>query len=212
MTFPLLSDKIYAKNGGVNDKSTFKLSLYKRDARMKAYLIDSSSFLKGRLKDTIYLLEGYNIETAIFYGRIWNSSKAVNYSYSKDVLTLQTLPVFTDYQIKLITNWDTVQIRKEEKGNGNWLDNNLLINGIRCYKKGGTWQIDEIYFKNFFNPKRDTKVEESHEIDHFQSKHHSGARMRRRAVCERLLVPILVPRSLKIICIAVPEITMGYPD
>jgi hypothetical protein len=171
MTFPLLSDKIYAKNGGVNDKSTFKLSTYKRDARMKAYLTDSSSFLKGRLKDTIYLLEGYNIETAVFYGRIWNSSKAVNYNYSKNILTLQKPSVFTNYQIKLITSWDTVQIRKEEKGNGNWLDNNLLINGIRCYKKGSNWKIEEIYFKNFFNSKRDTKVVEPHEISHFQSNH-----------------------------------------
>jgi hypothetical protein len=155
MTFPFLSEKIYTKNGGANDKSTFKLSSFKRDARMKAYLIDSLSFLKGNLKDTIYLLEGYNMETATFYGRIWNENHEVNYSYSRGAFTLQEQSVFTDYQIKLVTNWDTVQIRKEEKTNGNWLDNNLLINGIRCYKSGNNWEIDEIYFKNFLNSKRD---------------------------------------------------------
>jgi hypothetical protein len=158
MTFPLLSEKIYKKNGGLNDKSTFKLSSYKRDARMKAYLIDSSSFLKRTLKDTLYMLEGYNIETATFYGRIWNKKNEVSYSYIRGAFVLEKYSVFTDYQIKLITNWDSVQIRKEEKINGNWLDNNLLINGIRCYQKGNSWGIDEISFKNFFNSKRDSKV------------------------------------------------------
>jgi hypothetical protein len=171
MTFPLLSEKIYTQNGGINDKSTFKLSAYKRDARMKAYLKDSSSFLKGNLKDTLYILEGYNIETAIFYGSIWNKENKVNYSYSKGIIALQHQQIFTDYQIKLVTNWDTVQIKKEEIDNSNWLDNNLLINGIRCYKKGNAWKIDEFYFKNFYNSKRDDKIIERHEAGHLQSNH-----------------------------------------
>jgi len=158
MTFPLLSERIYKKNGGLNDKSTFKLSSYDRDARMKAYLMDSTSFLKGNLKDTLYLLEGYNMEISTFYGKIWNRNHEINYSYSKGTITLQKQSVFTDYQVKLITNWDTVQIRKEEKDNGNWLDNNLLLNAFRCYKNGSNWKIDEVYFKDFFNSKRDSKV------------------------------------------------------
>jgi hypothetical protein len=157
ITFPMLSEKIYAKNGGVNDKSTFKLSSYKRDARMQAYLKDSSSFLKGDLTDTVYILEGYNIEIATFYGRIWNKSHVLNYSCSKGVFMLQKESVFTDYQIKLTTDWNTIQIRKEEKNNGNWLGNNLLMNGIRCYKQGSKWRIEEVCFKNFFDPKRDNK-------------------------------------------------------
>ncbi len=155
MTFPLLSKKIYDKNRGINDKSTFKLSSYKKDVRMKVFLLDSSTFLKEPLKDTLYILEGYNIETATFYERIWNRNHQISYSYLKGTVTLQKQSIFTDYQVKLITNWDTVQIRKEERINGNWIDNNLLINSIRCYKVGSSWQIDEITFKNFFNSKRD---------------------------------------------------------
>jgi hypothetical protein len=171
MTFPLLSEKIYKINGGVNDKSTFKLSSSKRDARMKAYLTDSSSLLKVNLKDTLYILEGFNMEISTFYGRIWNENHEVNYSYSKGTIALQKQSVFTDYQIKLMTNWDTTQIRKEEKDNGNWLDNNLLINGIRCYKKGNNWKIDEVYFKDFFNYKRDNKGSKPSEASRLQSNH-----------------------------------------
>jgi hypothetical protein len=154
-TFPVLSEKIYKIKGGVNDKSTFKLSSYKRDARMKAYLMDSSSFLRGNLKDTLYILEAYNLETSMFYGRIWSENHAVNYSYSIGVFTFKKQSVFTDYQIKIVTNWDTVQIRKEERDNGNWLDNDLLISAVRCSQKGGNWKIDEVYFRDFFNSKRD---------------------------------------------------------
>jgi len=170
MTFPLLSEKIYRKNGGVNDKSTFKLNSYQKDARMKAFLLDSAAFLKGRLKDTLYILEGYNIETGTFYEKIWNTNHQVSYSYLQGNVTLQQQSVFSEYQVKLIADWDTVQIRKEEKNNGNWFDNNLLINGIRCYKVGSSWQIDEIAFKNFFNAKRDNDIEK-HESGHLQSNH-----------------------------------------
>ena len=171
MNFALLSKKLYRKNGDENDKSTFKLSSYKKDARIKSFLLDSSDFLKKQLKDTLYILEGYNIETATLYERIWNANHQISYSYLRGAVTPQKQSVFTDYQVKLITQWDTVQIRKEEKINGNWLDNNLLINGIRCYKFGGSWKIDVIAFKNFFNSKRDNSNIENNESGHRQPNH-----------------------------------------
>lgn len=125
-----------------------------RDARMKVYQNDSASFLKGKI-DTLYLMEGYNIETGTFYGTIWDKKNRISYNYYKANLVLQKQSTFTDYQVQLITRWDTATRKKEEKINGNWLDNNLQINALRCYKKGKDWQIDEIYFKNFYDPKRD---------------------------------------------------------
>ena|ERR1700761_9182243 len=151
--FLALSNKIYTKNGGLSDKSNFKLNDYKKDARMKVYKLSSSFFLKNKI-DTLYFLEGYNIETATFNGTIWNKNNSISYNYNKGKLAIQH-SVFTDYQIQLITRWDTITIKKEEKINGNWLDNNLYINALRCYKKGKDWQIDEVYFKNFYDPKRD---------------------------------------------------------
>ena len=154
LTFPILSKKIYTRNGGVNDKSTFKLNYYEKDARMKIYLQDSASFLKGKI-DTVFLLEGYNIETATFYETIWNKWSSVSCSYYKGNIALRKQPLFTNYQIQLITHWDTSVIRREEKANGNWFDNNMQISGLRCYKKGKTWHIDEIFFKDFYKSRRD---------------------------------------------------------
>ncbi len=153
--FLILSEKIYQIYGGVHDKSTFKLSYHQKEARMKAYLLDSSSFLKENLKDTLYIMEGYNIETGRFYGKIWNKNHQLSFSHLKGSVTLSQKSVFSDYQVKLISNWDTVQIRKEEKINGNWFDNNTLMSGYRCFRQGNDWQIEKIYFRDFFDPKRD---------------------------------------------------------
>lgn len=154
VSFPSLSEKIYKKSGGHNDKSIFKLNIYKRDARDKIYLKDSASFLQGKI-DTLYLMEGYNIETGTLYGTIWNKTDSISYSYFRGELTIQNRSIFTNYQISLVTKWDIATIRKEEGINGDWLDNNLQINALKCYKVGKDWRIDEISFKNFYDPKRD---------------------------------------------------------
>jgi hypothetical protein len=153
-TFLTISSKINKKNGGANDKSIFHLNSHKNKARMKAYALDTTSLLKGEI-DTLYFLEGYNLETATFYGTIWNKRKSINYSYFKENLSFLNRSMFSDYQIKLVTAWDTSGIRQEEKVNGNWLDNNLQINATRTVKNRNDWKIDEIYFKDFFDSNRD---------------------------------------------------------
>lgn len=100
--FPALSNKIYDKNGGPNDRSPFKLNTFKRDARMKVYETDNASFLKGKI-DTLYLLEEYNIETANFYGTIWDKINSVSYNYFKDNLVFQNQSVF--YQLSNKVNY-----------------------------------------------------------------------------------------------------------
>ncbi len=152
VSFLSLSEKIYEKNR--SQRSVFKLNSYERDARKKIYSSDSASFLRGKI-DTLYLLEGYNIETGTFYGTIWDKENSISYSYFREKLEVKSRPVFTDYQILSVTKWDVPAIRKEENINGNWLDNNLQINAFRCYKVGKRWRIEDISFKNFYNPKRD---------------------------------------------------------
>lgn len=93
ISFPVLSDKIYNKNGGENDKSTFKLSRGKSEARKKVYLDAHASFLKGNI-DTLFIFEGYNMETGIFYGTIWNKEDKVNYSFFKGEISFQEKSVF----------------------------------------------------------------------------------------------------------------------
>ncbi|MFN0290100.1 hypothetical protein [Pedobacter helvus] len=152
VSFLSLSEKIYEKNG--SQQSVFKLNRYKRDARKKIYSNEGASFLRGKI-DTLYLLEGYNIETGTFYCTIWDKENSISYSYFREKLEVQSRSVFTEHQILLVTRWDVPAIRKEEDVNGNWLDNNLQINAFRCYKEGRDWRVEEISFKNFYDPKRD---------------------------------------------------------
>jgi len=153
-SFQLLSDKIYLINGGDKDKSTFKISSMQRDARRYAFLADSTGFLRSNISDTLYILEAYHIENGIVHGRIWNHNNAISYSYGKDQKQMTKETVFSNYEVELISRWDTLQIRNEEKKTNEWLDNSLLLNGSRCYKKGDGWMIDMIYFKDFFNVNR----------------------------------------------------------
>ena len=152
VSFLSLSKKIY-KNSA-SHQPVFELNNYKRDARRKIYSNNGASFLRRKI-DTLYLLDGYNIETGTFYGTIWNKENSISYSYFREKLEVQSLSVFTDQQILLVTRWDVPAIRKEEDINGNWLDNNLQINALKCYRSGKDWQIEEISFKNFYDPKRD---------------------------------------------------------
>lgn len=130
-----------------------KRNKYKIDARFKLYQTDSAYFLHEKI-DTLFILEGHNFETASYYGLIWDKKNKISYNYFlKNLQPVQER--VSDYQIKLITNWDTTNIRKEEKINGNWFDNYTLMTGYRCVRQGNDWQIDKIYFKDFFDPKRD---------------------------------------------------------
>ena len=151
-SFLSLSEKIYEKNR--SRESVFKLNKYNRDARKKIYSDNAASFLRGEI-DTLYLLEGYNIETGTFYGTILDKENGISYSYFREKLEVLSRSVFTDRQILLVSTWDVPAIRKEEDVNGNWLDNNLQINALRCYKVGKDWHIEEISFKNFYDPQRD---------------------------------------------------------
>ncbi|WP_343531978.1 hypothetical protein [Pedobacter sp.] len=152
ISFPSLSEKIYKKNGGRNDKSTFKLNAHKRDARDRVYLKDSASFLRNTI-DTLYIMEGYNIENGTLHGTIWNKNNSISYSYFRGKLEIQNQSVFSDYQILLVTKWDVPTIRKEEEINGIWFDS-LQITASKCYREGKDWRIDEISFNDFYNPKR----------------------------------------------------------
>lgn len=95
------------------------------------------------------------VKTGTLYSTIWNKKDSISYSYFRGELTIKNRSIFTDYQISLVKKWDIATIRKEEGVNGNWLDNNLQINALKCYKVGKNWRVDEISFKNFCDPKRD---------------------------------------------------------
>lgn len=151
LNFSNISRKIYEKNSGDSDISTFKIGTLMNDAREKVK--DEVTFLRRPITDTLYLIEAYDIETGTVFGEVWDLHNSIKYSYFNEKLELNT-PVFTRYTHYLIEKWDTVGIQKEENINGN-LSNRLLMTGTRCYKVAGSIKVDQIFFKEFFDLNRD---------------------------------------------------------
>ena len=60
-------------------------------------------------------MEKYEIEDASYYGTIWTKSDTVNYSLFANEIKLSDKVSFTNKAISLISFWDTVSIRNEER-------------------------------------------------------------------------------------------------
>lgn len=152
VNFITLSNVIY-KNAIHSGEKSFKIAEYKQNGRSKMYRRNKQSFLHGIL-DTIIIVERYNAETASLSGTIFSNKDKINYSYDNKDLALLKESMFTRYQLNLLAKWDTVAIREEERKNEIAFGGNI-ISANRCVVQNGRWVIKEIYFKDFFNLKRD---------------------------------------------------------
>lgn len=82
--------------------------------RGKLFGMKEAGFLKAEF-DTLILLEKYSIESGAYYGKIWTKHDSISYSYSNDVFNFTNENLFTNYTCFLISKWDTVGIREQER-------------------------------------------------------------------------------------------------
>lgn len=153
VSFLDLSKEIYNKHNGHLEKNPFKINAYKQEARNAAYNKSKKSFIYEPL-DTLFVIDTYNVETASISGTILGNKNHINYLYDRQGLALLKESSFTKYQLKLVSEWDTISIRKEEKRNEIPFGGGI-INANRCFIRNGKWVIEYINFKDFFNLKRD---------------------------------------------------------
>ncbi|SHE76836.1 hypothetical protein [Pedobacter caeni] len=153
LNFPVISNEMYLRQGRVKDKTPVTVELLKLKARTKVYKTSQAEFLKKEM-DTLFLLESYDPQYASVNATITDRKNRISYKYVKNKLILLERSAFTDYEIKLVLKWDTLEIRKESKLNGNLLGG-TIVNASRCYRKDGNWVIENIYFSDFFDLKRD---------------------------------------------------------
>jgi len=153
ISFPALSKEIYKRHSGPNENKSLSLSAYKRNARNEAFNKRKSSFLYGAL-DTLFIMESYNIETAVISGTIFSNKGQINYSYDRKGITFLKESSYTNYELKLVAKWDTVSIRKEEKLHAVLFGGNIIY-ASKCFINNGIWVVEDIYFKDFFDLKRD---------------------------------------------------------
>ena len=103
--------------------------------------------------DTIFILEMYEIQGNMLV-TIWNRNKTLSYTNERGDFESKNEPLFTKYMMKLVSEWDIPEIRKEEETNSNILPSELIYATKIVFKKG-KYQMDCIHFKEFFNIDRD---------------------------------------------------------
>jgi hypothetical protein len=148
--FLSVSKKIYLDRDKLKNMPPFNIDSLFRLAREKAH--NKADFLKNTLPDTLYFLEAYTLENRLIDGRIFGGGKKIDYEYHNGSLIIPEKLAFTAYQIQLVSIWDTARIREAEKKP---LLDSRILKGTRSIVKGGDVKIDEIWFNDFFDPKRD---------------------------------------------------------
>ncbi len=105
--------------------------------------------------DTIFILEMYGVQGNMLV-TIWNKNKTLSCTNEQGDFECKNEPLFTKYMMKLVSEWNIPEIRKEEETNSNILPNELIYATKIVFKKG-KYQIDCIHFKEFFNLDRDSR-------------------------------------------------------
>ena len=153
--FLVLSNKIdhlKINDGRTQNEKIIKLG---KKARSKAYLSDSVLFIRQPIRDSLFIIEGYNYTSGVLFGDIFDKTHKVSYRFSKGELQFGGTSL-TKFQMEIVKKWDTTMIKHEEGTHG-LIDNQLIYKAMRCYKKNNDWQIDTISFEDFFDFKRDNR-------------------------------------------------------
>ena len=104
--------------------------------------------------DTVYILEMYGIQGEVLV-TIWNKNKTLSYTNERGYFETKNEPLFTKYMVKLVSEWNITELKKEEEMNSDMLPRDLIYATKIVFNKG-KYHIDCIHFKDFFNPKRDS--------------------------------------------------------
>lgn len=102
------------------------------------------SIFSGRI-DTVYFMEKYEIEDASYYGIIWTKTDTVSYSLFANNIKLDTKKPFTDKAISLISTWDIITIRNEER---KYTNSSIIVYVARANVAGNKYQIDTLKMKD----------------------------------------------------------------
>lgn len=111
-----------------------------------------SKFEYDKKSDTIYTLEINGVQGEVMF-TFWNKRDTLSYAYESDFLP-NNKSLFTKYMMKLVSEWNISEIRKEEEINGGILPNDMIY-ACRIIFNGKKHKIDCIYFNDFFDGKRD---------------------------------------------------------
>jgi len=125
---------------------------------------DCFNHLNIEKNDTLFLLENENdYSSPMITLTLWNKSDTLTFDSNncyyntpnggKNVIESNEIG-FTKYMMKLVSEWNVEEIKKEDKLNGASLPQYWVI-ATRIIINGKKYKIDLIRFKDFFNIQRD---------------------------------------------------------
>lgn len=102
--------------------------------------------------DTVYMLEMNGIQGNVLI-TLWNKNDTVSYTNENGALEKNKEPLFSEYMMTLVTEWNLPKINEEEKINSNLLPHEkIFATRIIFFKRN--YIINCICFDEFFNINR----------------------------------------------------------
>jgi hypothetical protein len=149
----------YSMNRLSNDIYNTQKSVFGYDMFLKglSFDVERSNWYKeleySTKNDTVFLLEHPGIQ-GDYYFSFWNKKDTLSYSNVTGHLEFTHKKfVFTKYMTKLVSEWDILGIREEERICSNLSSD--MVYATRIVIKNGKYKIDCINFKDFLDFKRD---------------------------------------------------------
>ncbi len=142
------SKKIYEKSYSCLELNIHELIYYK-NVRLNA--LNELKYTKHN--DTLFILEKSTLEGP-FYFTIWNKRDTISYSNISGSFEMKRKSLYTKHIMKLVTEWNLIDIRKEEEINSNLIPQEIIY-ATRIILKNGNPNSDCMVFKEFFNFERD---------------------------------------------------------
>lgn len=131
----------------LSKKQDDEIGEFKRSTfyQVRKKLFDKYPSILSEKIDTVYFMEKYEIEDASYYGIIWTKNDTINYSLFANEIKLRDIKSFTNKSISLISSWDTVSIRNEEK---KYSTSPRIVYAARASVTGNKCQIDTIKMRD----------------------------------------------------------------
>jgi len=108
------------------------------------------------VKDTLFILQVHReVDKFSLYSMVWNKLDTLSV-YSKDsgrTFQISNQQTFTNYMMKLVSEWNLPEIKKEEMQNMTRPSDGIFA--VRIIFNHRKYKINCSYFKNFFNMERD---------------------------------------------------------
>ena len=103
--------------------------------------------------DTVFALEMLGFQGDL-YLTYWNKVDTISYTNTEDKPGYVSNLLFTKYMMGLVSQWNILKIKEEEKDNSSLIPKELVY-AARIIIRKNTYKVECVRFNDFFNLERD---------------------------------------------------------